>query len=382
MIWKTGLLWLLFVCLHLGSLQLPHRQYSLLSTVNFGLQFLIFLICIQMSRCDVRQFRPAVINVAILFGSSVLLYLSIFIGKSLWTGDPYASIYYHQYVNKIGYNILIAGTVIYLIVDYLVQKWRVVSKYALTTGLLIVLAAPFYYPYVLNPLELYRTEEYSRFLQLKRAQDSFLQERGRKPTVTELVDEMIVSKEVYAAGESEVKVAQARAEQTRLASYLDGNNGLILFWKPLNLSTAFINGILVLSIGILYIFKFRYDRPHAAYLEKIIYLFFFYCALHVLQCWAFTLNPDANLYYAIHDGGQYLTIVVLLGFVLICSLRLRFILSPFGRYYEQQIATEPERISRWRDEIDQLILKSFFQKTPFIGRLGTLEPTEHHTNKP
>ena len=132
----------------------------------------------------------------------------------------------------------------------------------------------------------------------------------------------------------------------------------------------------MLLITVFYFLKYRNDKPHGAYFEKVIFLLFILCALEALHSWTYAQSTDASLYYSIYDVAQYLIIAVLLALVYVCSIRLRFLLSPIGLYYERKILVQPEKISRWRDEIDSLILRSFLVKTPFVGRLGTLEPND------
>jgi len=51
------------------------------------------------------------------------------------------------------------------------------------------------------------------------------------------------------------------------------------------------------------------------------------------------------------------------------SMRLRFVLSPQGSYYEGEIATNPKGVSRWRDAIDTMILMKYFKVKSVQGRL-------------
>jgi hypothetical protein len=51
------------------------------------------------------------------------------------------------------------------------------------------------------------------------------------------------------------------------------------------------------------------------------------------------------------------------------SLRLRFIVSPPGEFYETELASNPSRISRWRDWIDTIIIAKFLSLKPLQGRL-------------
>ena len=380
-------MWVAFLIAHFGALLLlPHRHYSTISSVNIGLQFLLFLLCYKMARKDDKTFRPVTVNLTIFFGFSILMYLSIFVGTVLFTSNQYASVYYHECVNKFGVNAVLVIAVVYLIVDYRFQKWRTITKYAITLSILAALMVFLYLPYLQDPLYLYRTEEYSRYLELKSAHSSIIKESGTEPMSSEVIERALMNRGLQVDKLNPEYLARERGSLSELTKYLAGGNELILFWKPLNLNTVYVNAVLLGLIAIFYLLKLFNDRPHGAYFEKIIFLFFLFCAIEILHAWAYTQSADerltdAKLYYAIHEVGQYLTIVVLLALVYVCSVRLRFILSPVGRYYERQIVLNPERVSRWRDEIDRLILKAFLHRAPFSGRFGILE-TEQKPQPP
>jgi hypothetical protein len=373
---KVVLLWVAYLVLHFAALIFPHRPYAAPSAANAGLQFLLFLLCFEMARRDAKAFRPALVNLAILFGFSTLLYLSIFVGSALLPKERYAPVYYHEYVNKFGYAVVLGMAIIYLLVDYTFQRWKAIAKYALTLSVLATVLVPLYLPYFKDPLQLYRTEEYSDYLDLQNARDTLLKKRGVEPAQGDLIQKVLTSRCQGSEMTQGSGFQEERGKLSKLMGYLAGSGALILFWKPLNLNSVYFNVALLGLIIVFYFFKFRRDQPFGAYLEKILFLLFLLCSLEVLHLWAYTRGTEDRLYYDIHEVGQYLTIVVLLSLVYVCSLRLRFVVSPVGKFYEKQILLEPEGISRWRDEIDGLVLKAFLQKMPFIGRLGVLETKE------
>jgi hypothetical protein len=370
---KIILIWIALVFLLVATQLLPHRHVPTLGIANIGLQVLLFLLCFQMARKDEKAFRPALINLTILFGSCVLLYASNFIGSTFFRSERYLSVYYHEFVNKFGYNAILSLAVVYLIVDFLAQRRSTVAKYAISICVCSVMLVPLYYPYFKDPLHLYRTEEYSRYLEAKIAHDALLKEKAAEPTKDEISQRVLKGRNAVASGVGSQDRTKEEQEIQRLSSYIGGGSELILFWKPLNLATLYMSIMLVGVLIAFYFIKFFYDHPHGAYLEKIIFFLFFFSALEGLHAWAFTKSPSAQSYYSIHSIGQYLLVAVLLALVYVCSVRLRFLISPIGTYYERQVVFRPEMISRWRDEIDRLVLKSFLQKPPFAERLGTLE---------
>jgi len=67
--------------------------------------------------------------------------------------------------------------------------------------------------------------------------------------------------------------------------------------------------------------------------------------------------------------GQYVTLVIELLMVLFFSLRLKFITSVHGEFYETELASNPQQVSRWRDWVDNIVLAKFFNFKIFNGRL-------------
>ena len=102
----------------------------------------------------------------------------------------------------------------------------------------------------------------------------------------------------------------------------------------------------------------------------------------VLHSWAHTRSTSYEVYRSVLEVGQYLTIVTLLVMVHVFSMRLRFVLSAVGKYYEEMLALHPEEITRYRDEIDNMIVRYFFKGKKYLGRLAsTVSNHVHTTNK-
>lgn len=72
-----------------------------------------------------------------------------------------------------------------------------------------------------------------------------------------------------------------------------------------------------------------------------------------------------------HNVGLYLTLVNLLFLLIFFSLRLSFISSVKGEFYEHELVSDAEHISRWRDSVDNLVVRYFLNPKTFHGRLFT-----------
>ncbi len=51
------------------------------------------------------------------------------------------------------------------------------------------------------------------------------------------------------------------------------------------------------------------------------------------------------------------------------GLRLRFIMSAKGEFYELELAQRPAGVTRWRDTLDNMVVDSFFNRKSIVGRL-------------
>jgi hypothetical protein len=66
--------------------------------------------------------------------------------------------------------------------------------------------------------------------------------------------------------------------------------------------------------------------------------------------------------------GHNVSNVVLLLIAVFFGLRLRFITSAKGEFYEQEISVSPSRITRWRDAFDDVLIRYFFNANSVVGR--------------
>jgi len=101
----------------------------------------------------------------------------------------------------------------------------------------------------------------------------------------------------------------------------------------------------------------------------VMFLFLIFFTLEVLHAWSYVKSVEWNSFYEIMNVGQMVSIGVLALIGVFFLLRLRFITSPNGEFYEQEIATSPKGITRWRDIFDEIILDHFINSSNPKGRL-------------
>jgi hypothetical protein len=96
------------------------------------------------------------------------------------------------------------------------------------------------------------------------------------------------------------------------------------------------------------------------------WVFLPYCVLETLHFTAVMDTRSADSYYGLNDIGNYASMIVLMGWAVTMTLRLRFINSVEGKYYERKVLTEAYVLSRWRDEFDWWIVRRYM-KSDVLG---------------
>jgi len=106
-----------------------------------------------------------------------------------------------------------------------------------------------------------------------------------------------------------------------------------------------------------------------------MFLFLIFCSMEVLHAWLLVKNIEWTISEQLVAMGQYMSLGVLVLIAFSFAMRLRFITSVKGEYYEQELATRPAGITRWRDAVDDLVLANFFNRKAIIGRM-LVDPNE------
>jgi hypothetical protein len=157
---------------------------------------------------------------------------------------------------------------------------------------------------------------------------------------------------------------------SELLPYLSTENGYVpLIWKPLYLNNIYISVLCVVFIFLFFGYQYRNDPPQGAYIEKIIFLFLPYCSLEILHHYAYIRSVEYSTLIDVQQVGYYLTLLNLLLLLWFFGLRLRFITSVKGEFYERELVSDSEHISRWRDAFDNLLVRHFLNPKAIHGRL-------------
>ncbi len=228
----------------------------------------------------------------------------------------------------------------------------------------------YYHPFLRDPLYLHHTQDVLDWKVLQERYNAYQKEFGQEPTPEALAE---YTQEMYTWSDGEKVGVLFAGEKTRrvkeLFPYLVDPNYLILVYKPLNLNTIQVS---VLCLGfILLFFGYQYmkDPPQGAYIEKIMFFLLLFCTLEILHAYSLMKTLQWEGLVGVIVIGQYVSTVVLLLLVVFFALRLRFITSAKGEFYEQELALSPNGITRWRDMLDNVVIEKFFNRKLLLGRL-------------
>jgi hypothetical protein len=357
--------WLAIVALYVLALVLfPHRETPLSSFLNRLIQSLLFVISLFIFLKEPqRKSRIIFLNFTACFFFSILSFGYDFVGEAFFK-DKYASHIFFQYT-AIGYVFLLSVAIVYLVTDLLFQQFKIYQKYLATMVLVLAFFVYYFYPMLKDPLYLYSTEDIKQYKTLS----SFVDNEREVPSATELASKVRLQNWSNGQPVGDLYPRENIKRIEELAPYLEGENYMVLLWKPLFLDTIYMNVLMIGSIILFFGYQYKKDPPQGAYVDKIMFLFLLICSMEIVHNWGFIKSIEWNSFGEIFRIGQYVTILIELLMVLFFSLRLRFITSVQGEFYEAELATNPQQISRWRDWVDEIVLAKFFNFKIFNGRL-------------
>jgi hypothetical protein len=367
-------LWVAFVAIYgIALLTLPHRDHPFSLFLVTAFQVLLAIISFAIVRHEpILKNKFLFANFGVFFSIALFASVGRFVGRDgvLFTGVNRSAHYFDQYVGYGAYGFFLAFAIVYLAVDTLFRDFRSIQKYVLTLAIVGTFFATYFNGFLVNPDYAYETQDIRDWKDLDTARVQF---QSAHPDVEPSPEDLAGMRQlhVYRNG---VEVAtlndEARLARTQeLAPYLAGENYQILLWKPAYLYMIFM-GVLTIGFILLYFgYQYMKDPPQGAYIEKMMFLFLLSTSMEILHHASNLKSLEWSTFAEIMTAGQYATSLVLFLFVVFFALRLRFIMSVKGEFYETELDARPAGITRWRDSLDTLIVESFFNRKIVHGRL-------------
>lgn len=363
---KIILIWAAIMGGYLACLWLfPHSPFVLSTFVNRSIQILLLCISLFLFRKEPnRKNRFIFLNFFGYYSLSVLWLVYDFLGGTFLSSHRYVQHLSYQYV-VIGYALFLSVSIVYLVIDLLFRDFKVFQKYLVTFSIVFVLFGYYFHPFLTDPYYLYSTEDVKQLKALL----AYTSRQREMPTTSEIANNVTLQSwsDGHATGDLYPEENLRRVEE--LAPYLESQNFLVVLWEPLYLKIISMHVFLVGFILLFFGYQYRKDPPQGAYVDKIMFALLILSSMEILHNWSFINSLEWGSFIEIVSVGEYVTVLAELMLVLFFVLRLRFITSVQGIYYESELASNPQQITRLRDWVDNMVLAHFFNFKIFNGRL-------------
>ncbi|MDI6779265.1 MAG: hypothetical protein QME25_03595 [Bacteroidota bacterium] len=375
MIRKILIIWVVIELLMIiGMITIPNRGINTSSFINLSIQILLFLICLNIFLNEpTKRYKFLFLNFTIFFSTAFLHYILIFVGLSIFTNNTHSVFFFFQYTQSI-IALLQPFAIAYLVIDLLFKGFKIYQKYLLTFVIVGGVFLYYFYPFIENPKYLYTTENIQKFRAVDQAHQKYIQERGKAPTVEELAEFSILPALDGSNAMGDLYKEKKLELVKFIYPYLEGYNFTTLLYRPLFFNIIYMHVFILIFILLYFGYYYGKDPPQGAYMDKIMFVFLIIAGLDIFHHWAVIKSVEYNLYNQLYSIGQYFTTAAFFTLVIFFYARLRFIKSVVGEFYETEIQTNPEKISRWLDGIDKFILNHFTSSKDHKTRLFEQQP--------
>ena len=368
--------WIAFLGLLGVSLFFPHSEMNTVSLLNEAFRFLLFILSVFILWKEPnRKNKFLFLNFALVFFFSVFDHLYKFVGSSgsLLVTERYAGFYFYQYLDRLAFYFFLSFAIVYAVIDSLFRDFRIYQKYIFALLIVGGFVVWYYHPYFEDAKHLYKTEDISDWKALDRARTTYIGENKEEPSAAQLAKLVTLHawKDGSAVGDLYPEENLRRIEY--LVKYLEGDNYLVLLWKPMHKNVMSMNVLCIFFLFLFLGYQYKKDPPQGAYVDKIMFLFLLFCSMEALHAWGYIQALEWSTTLAeVFSFVQYITIAILLFMIAFFGLRLRFITSVKGEFYEHELVHNAQHITRWRDGVDNLVVHYFLNPKALRGRLLAL----------
>jgi len=345
---------------------------------NRIIQSLLFVLAlfIVLKEQNLRN-KAIFVNFSIFFFlCGILQMLQIFMGFIFFPSEQYAYVLFWQYF-LIAYIFFLSIAIVYLVIDLLFREVKIYKKYIVTLSIVLTFFTLYFNPFFFDPFYLYNVEEIKQWKTIEEVIGS----EEDIPTPAELASRITLQTWKDGQPIGDLFPSANLKQMEYLSPYLKGDNWMVLLTKPLYMGHIYMNVLLIGFILLFFGYQYKKDPPQGAYIDKMMFLFLIFCSMEVLHFWGSLKSVEWNSYIEISNIGQYITVFLELLLALFFGMRLKFITSAQGEFYEAELASNPQQISRWRDWIDDLVLSHFFNSKPLLGRFFQSTSENHVANK-
>ncbi len=362
---KILIFWLTILLLYFSCIEIfPSFSSPVSARLNQIIQSLLFIISLFILKNEpIKKNKYIFLNFSIFFSLSILAFCYDFVGKAFFT-FKYARHVSLQYLT-IAYMIFLSIAVVYLVIDLLFKNFKVYQKYASTIVIVGGFFALYFLPFFQDPLYLYSTENIKQWKTL----DAYVAVNKEVSSPFELANRVTLQSWQNGKAVGDLYPEENLKKIEALFPYLEKENWRVLLWEPFYKKIIYIDVLIVFFILLFFGYLYKKDPPQGAYIDKIMFLILLLQSMDIIHNWGFIKSVEWGSLTELFAIGQYITFIAEFMMVIFFGLRLRFITSVQGEFYETELAANPNHISRWRDWIDNFVLAQFFNYKIFNGRL-------------
>jgi hypothetical protein len=368
------LTWFPFLVINLvGAMTLPEDLSARICRMLLGdLSALLAVVSLFLFRREiVKETRLFFLMLAGLFSLGGLLF-GLFLVTKRWLMplDEWAVFYEYQYQAQI-YFLLLSGCVIYLIVDLSLRGLSKSQKYVLAFVVAGSVWGYLFYPYYANPKYLYTTSDVEDYRAIRATTEDLRRGGVMNPSPKEIAFQV----SHYVPESAKLGIRRSTMDRVARVSevlpYFRGDDISLLIFRPFWRACIVMASLSIVSILLFILYQYLADPPKSAYMEKVLWCLLPFCCFEALHHYAFVQVNHFEDFLALNLLGIYLSMGVMLALLLLLILRLRFIQSIEGRFYENRLIADATRITRWRDAFDNWILRQFMNPNELKQRFVT-----------
>lgn len=231
-------------------------------------------------------------------------------------------------------------------------------------------------PFLINPNHLYTLPDVTDFRIIDRAKQELSAEGITHSSPGDVAERISLShwQGTTRIGELDSRTRLARVEE--LFPYLKGFDYVPLVYRPMHELHTLLSIVCIVLLAGFFVINYLRDPPKPAHFEKIHLTLLVYCVFEYFHSTTLASATTFEQVVALDRIGKYLTTIVLFLFIGLFFARARFLSLSEGVFYEERLVGNPEGISRWRDGIDNFLIRQFVFKPRLRNRFVVQRPKQ------
>jgi hypothetical protein len=278
----------------------------------------------------------------------------------------YSGIHYFFWLTVIVFCLIICGS------SKSYVRWRYVVGFMISAAICLL----FYFPYLNDSRYILKNPDVVDYRLVEKAVDAMRQAGNSTIDVASVSKQVELFSFLPSGAKVELSRSQNEARIAHLLIYLRNHWLEGLVYAPLFRLHACYGFLLSFILVLSSVWWYVTGPPMSAYLEKIAWLLVPYSLLEGFHHLAFVSLTDWESHESIAAIGVYFSVGLLIGLSGLFGLRLRFIQTVEGNYYEHRLLSDSSRITRWRDAFDNWVLRQFMNPGELDRRFLTQRKTE------